>query len=242
MKIDVLTIFPQIFSGTLSEGPIRIAQEKGLLQISLVNLRDFTSDRHKTTDDYPYGGGPGMVMKPEPIFLAVRKLKRENLSKVILLTPQGTIYTQEIAKNLAERKHLILICGRYKAIDERVKDSLVDEEISIGDFVLSGGEIPALLIIDSIARLLPGVLSDFESAEGDSFHSDLLDAPYYTRPEEFEGMKVPKVLLSGNHEKIRFWRKKEALKRTLSKRPDLLEKIELTEEDRRLLNEIETTN
>ena len=221
MKIDVLTIFPDIFFSPLRNSIIKKAIDAGAVQISIYNLRDFTTDNAKTTDDYPFGGGPGMIMKIEPIFNALKAIKKPE-SKVILLSPQGRKFNQHIAMDISKLGHIILICGRYKGVDERIREYLIDDEISIGDYITSGGEIPALVVIDAISRLVPGVLGNFESAQSDSFVSGRLDAPYYTRPREFEGMVVPDVLLSGNHKKIGEWREKEALKKTIVKRPDLL--------------------
>jgi tRNA (guanine37-N1)-methyltransferase len=236
IRIDIITIFPEIFKDPLNISIIKRAREKGIVEINIYNLRDYTDDKHRSVDDYPYGGGAGMVMKPEPIFKCVRALKRDN-SEVILLTPQGEVYNQKIAEELSKKEHLIFICGRYEGIDERVR-SIVTREISIGDYILSGGEIPALVVIDSVVRLLPGVVGDPESLKEESFQNGLLEYPQYTHPRVFEGMEVPEVLLSGNHEKIRRWRRKEALKRTLLRRPDLLEKATLTDEDMILLKEI----
>lgn len=236
MRIDIITIFPKIFDGPFSEGIIRIAQEKGLVKIQVVDLRDFAVDKYGTVDDKPYGGGAGMVMKPEPIFQAVESLKGKK-TRTVLLTPQGELFDQSIANRLAGMEHLILICGRYKGVDERITH-IVDDEVSIGDYVLSGGEFAALVIIDAVTRLIPGVIGDFESAVYDSFYSQILDAPYYTRPREFQGLKVPEILFSGDHESIRKWRKREALKRTLLRRPDLLEKASLDEEAEDILREL----
>lgn len=237
MKIDIITIFPEMFEGPLNISILKRARDKGIVEINVHNLRDYTTDKHRSVDDYPYGGGAGMVMKPEPIFRCVRSLKKD-VSEVILLTPQGEVYNQRIAEELSKKEHLIFICGRYEGIDERVR-SIVTREISIGDYILSGGELPALVIIDSIVRLLPGVVGDPDSLREESFQGGLLEYPQYTHPRNFEGMEVPEVLLSGNHEKIRRWRRKEALKRTLLRRPDLLRKAVLTEEDYILLKEIE---
>lgn len=213
MLIDVLTIFRNMFDGPLSFGNIRIAKEKGLVDIRIWDIREFTNDKHRRVDDYPYGGGPGMIMKIEPIFRAVKACSDE-AAKVILLSPQGRLFTQMVAKELSKEKHLIFICGRYKGVDERVREYLVDEEISIGDYILSGGELAALVIIDAIVRLMPGVAGNRESVLTDSFEENILDAPYYTRPPDFEGMKVPEVLLSGNHALIREWRKQKQEERT----------------------------
>jgi len=237
MKISILTIFPDFFPGPLGEGMIRVAREKGLLDIQVVNLRDFTEDRHRTTDDTPFGGGVGMVMKPEPIFRAVEAIAPEPppARHVILLTPQGRPFRQDDALRLAGLSHVVLLSGRYKGVDERVAEHLVDEELSLGDFVLSGGEPAALCVVDAVARLLPGVLGDFDSAESDSFHSGLLDCAYYTRPAVFRGWPVPDVLVSGDHAKIARWRREDALARTLDRRPDLLPEAALDEADRKYL-------
>lgn len=227
MRIDVVTPFPGMFQGFLNDSILKRAQEKGIVQVRLWDLRDFTSDKHKTVDDYPYGGGPGMILKPEPIFLAVDAIREETLnesSKVILLTPQGECYTQTKAEALAGESHLILLCGHYRGVDERVTQALVTDEISIGDFILTGGELAAAVLVDSVVRLLPGVLGNFDSAEGDSFSGGGLDHPHYTRPVEFRGMKVPEVLLSGHHAQITSWREQQSKERTKTKRPDLYKK------------------
>ena len=205
MRVDIFTVAKDIFSGAISKGNIKHALKKGLLELDIWDLRDFSTDSHRRVDDYPYGGGAGMILKPEPIFYGVRKVLTPQ-TRVILLSPQGKIFNQDIAKDLSTLSHLVLICGHYKGIDERVREYLINDEISIGKYVLSGGEIPALVVLDSVVRLIPGVIGDLESAKGDSFFSSSLDAPYYTRPADFEGMKVPDVLLSGNHEAIRKWR------------------------------------
>jgi tRNA (guanine37-N1)-methyltransferase len=243
MKIDIVTIFPEYFVAALESGMIRIARERRVLEVNPVHLRDFTADRHRTTDDAPFGGGAGMVMLAEPLFRAVEQLAphRETGSgsgkdtHIAVLSPQGRPFHQADARRLARCSHLVLICGRYKGVDERVSLHLADEEISVGDFVLSGGEPAALCILDAVARLLPGVLGDFDSAESDSFQSGLLDCAYYTRPAELRGHEVPDVLLSGDHGKIAKFRREDALRRTWERRPDLLVKAELTEEDRRFL-------
>lgn len=226
MKIEILTLFPKMFGDILGESMLKRAQNKGALSIKVHNLRDWTSDNHKTADDKPFGGGPGMVMKIEPVYRALEELKKNTKSgtrnpKVILLTPQGRPLKQEIAKELAGEKHLVLICGHYEGVDERIRD-LADDEISIGDYILTCGEIPALVVIDSVARLIPGVLGDEESKKEESFESNMLEYPQYTRPAEFQGMRVPEVLLNGDHRKIEKWRKSEALKRTIKRRPDLI--------------------
>lgn len=220
-KFDILTLFPEMFQGPLDESLLKKAQEKGLLSFNVVNIRDFTTDKHKTADDTPYGGGAGMVMKVAPLAAAISKLKDQN-SKIILMCPSGQPLTQRKVNSLAKEKHLILICGHYEGVDERVRD-YVDEEISIGDYVLTGGEIPAMVLIDAVARQIPGVVKEAESVKKDSFYNGLLDYPSYTKPEVFEGKRVPKVLLSGNHKEIERWRGEQALKRTKKRRPDLLE-------------------
>ncbi len=236
MIVDILTLFPEMFQGPLNESLLKKAQEKGLLSLNIVNLRDFTTDKHKTADDTPYGGGAGMVMRVEPIARAKSKLQTSK-SKIILMCPSGKLLTQDKIKELAKEEHLIILCGHYEGVDERVRD-MVDEEISIGDYVLTGGELPAMVLVDAVARHIPGVVKEEESVKKDSFYEGLLDYPSYTKPEEFEGKKVPDVLLSGHHAEIERWRRKEALKRTLYRRPDLLAKAELSEEDRKLLSEI----
>lgn len=223
MQIDILTIFPEFFESPFSYGNVKIAREKGLLQIKIWDIRDFTEDKHRKIDDYPYGGGAGMILKPEPIFKAVRTLMNKD-SMVIFLSPQGDLYTQKLTKELSKQKHLLFICSRYKGIDQRVREKLIGREISIGDYILSGGELAAAVIVESIVRLIPSVIGNIESALTDSFSTEgeftpaeengLLDAPYYTSPREFEGMKVPEVLLSGNHKKIAEWRESQRKERT----------------------------
>ena len=242
MKIDVLALFPEIIVPALQTGILKRIQDADRLSINVYNLRDWATDKHKTVDDYPYGGGAGMILKPEPLFDAVAALSPEagaQETQIVYLTPQGTPLTQSLVESLSLESHLILICGRYKGIDERVRQKIVTTEISIGDYVLSGGEIAALVLIDAIGRVLPGALGDFESAHEDSFSQDLLDHPHYTRPAEYEGMKVPEVLLSGHHENIKKWRHTEALKRTAQRRPDLLQNLELTDEELALLQRSE---
>ena len=241
MKIDIVTIFPEIFNAYLSEGVIKRAVKNKIFDVHVHNLRDFTSDKHKTVDDYPYGGGAGMVMKPEPFFEAIKAIKSDGMRrKTIMLSPQGKVFDQNMAETMAnEKNNLIFLCGRYEAIDERVRERLVDEEISIGDYVLSGGELPALVIIDAVARLIPGVLGDERSKEEESFTWGILDYPHYTRPQEFMGMQVPEVLISGNHNNILTWRRKEALRKTLSSRPDLIEKTKLSDKDHKLIKQIQ---
>lgn len=241
MLFQVLTTFPEMIEAVVGESILGRARQKGLIEVEAINLRDFAADRHRTTDDAPFGGGPGMVMKPEPVFKAVESLiarARSGRPRVLLMTPQGQRFDQQMAAQLAREGHLIIICGRYEGVDERIRQHLVTDEISVGDYVLTGGELAALIVIDAVARLVPGVLGDASSAENESFSSGLLEYPQYTRPAEFRGYKVPEVLLSGNHEQIRIWRRRQALKRTLRRRPDLLETAPLTEQDRRLLKQI----
>lgn len=240
MRFDILTIFPEIFRSPFEHSILKRAREAGLIEINLVNIRDFAVDKHRTTDDYPYGGGSGMVMKPEPIAKALRHAEEVGgKGRVILLSPAGKRFDQGIARRLSTEKHLVFICGRYEGIDERVRKRFVDEELSIGDYILTGGEFPAMVIVDAVSRLIPGVLGCSESSEDESFSADMLEYPQYTRPPDFEGMKVPEVLLSGHHADVARWRRREALKKTLSVRPDLLEKAELSEEDRKLIKELE---
>ena len=221
MKIDVLTLFPAMFAGPLDESIVRRAREAKLLELKIHNLRDWTHDRHKTVDDKPFGGGPGMLLKVEPLFEAVESLQREK-TKVILLSPSGRKFDQSIARELAQQEDIILVCGSYEGFDERVRKALADDELSIGDYVLTNGALPAMVVIDAVARLLPGVLGDDESSHDESFSHGLLEYPQYTRPAEFRGMKVPEVLLSGNHAEIGKWRREQAKLRTEKQRPDLL--------------------
>jgi len=240
MKIDLVTIFPGILDGPFKESMIKRAIDQGFVEINLVDLRDYTHDQHRQVDDYPYGGGHGMVLKPEPLFEAIEDLKSRSgadQSRVILLTPQGRPFNQKRARELAEQEHLILICGRYEGVDERVRSTLVDEEISIGDFVLTGGELAAAAVVDAVVRLLPGFLAE-EALADESFTELLLEYPHYTRPSEYRGMEVPSVLLSGNHGEIARWRRRQSLKRTLERRPDLLEEDDLLPEDKEYLEEI----
>jgi len=221
MKIDVLTLFPAMFAGPLDESIIQRARDNGVLELTVTNLRDFAHDRHKTVDDRPFGGGPGMLLKPEPIFEAVESLAREK-TRVILLSPSGRKFNQAIARELAQAEHLLLICGSYEGFDERIRERLAHDELSIGDYVLTNGALPAMVVIDTVTRLLPGVLGDDESSREESFSQDLLEYPHYTRPAEFRGMKVPDVLLSGNHAEIAKWRAEQARQRTEARRPDLM--------------------
>jgi tRNA (guanine37-N1)-methyltransferase len=239
MRIDILTLFPEMFAGPFSESILKRASEKGLIDIRLHQIRDYTHDKHHVVDDTPYGGGAGMVMKPEPVFEAVEAVKAvaDGGTKVVLLSPSGRLFTQAIAADFAKIPRVILIAGHYEGFDERVR-SIIDDEISIGDYVLSGGELPAMVIVDGVARLIPGVLGCGESHVEESHSQGLLEYPHYTRPPEFRGMAVPEILLSGNHALIAKWRRKESLKRTLERRPDLLDKIDLTKPDLKLLSEI----
>jgi tRNA (guanine37-N1)-methyltransferase len=221
MKIDVLTLFPAMFAGPLDESIVKRARSKGLLDLTIRNLRDWTHDPHKTVDDRPFGGGPGMVLKVEPIFEAVEELAGSG-TRVLLMSPAGKKFDQQLARELAQEKHLLLISGSYEGVDERVIETLVDDEVSIGDFVLTNGALPAMLIVDAVTRLLPGALGDDESAVEESFSHGLLEYPHYTRPAEFRGMKVPEVLMSGHHAEIEKWRKAQAKLRTKERRPDLL--------------------
>ncbi len=242
LNFEVLTLFPGLLEGPLNESILKRGREKGLLNVTVRNIRDFTEDKHKTADDSPYGGGAGMVLKPEPIFRAFEAVTAEHPGeklRSILLSPQGRLFDQKKAEQLSEEtRRIVLLCGHYEAIDERVVDALIDEELSIGDYVLTGGELAALVVIDAVARLLPGVLGDEESSYRDSFGEGLLDHPHYTRPAEFRGRKVPEVLLSGNHSEIEKWRRRESLRATLLKRPDLLETADLLDEDRKILEEL----
>ncbi len=221
MKIDVLTLFPGMFTGPLDESIVKRARGAGLLDLTIHNLRDYTHDRHKTVDDKPFGGGPGMLLKPEPIFEAVEHLRHES-TRVILLSPTGRQFNQAIARDLAQQTHLLFVCGSYEGFDERVREALADDELSIGDYVLTNGALPAMVIIDAVTRLLPGVLGDDESSRDESFSHGLLEYPHYTRPAEFRGMKVPDVLLSGHHAEIEKWRQEQAKQRTRERRPDLM--------------------
>jgi tRNA (guanine37-N1)-methyltransferase len=221
MKIDVLTLFPAMFAGPLDESIVKRAREAKLLDLKIHNLRDWTHDRHKIVDDRPFGGGPGMLLKVEPLFEAIESLQREK-TKVILLSPSGRKFDQSIARELAQSEDLLLVCGSYEGFDERVREALTDDELSIGDYVLTNGALPAMVVIDAVARLLPGVLGDDESSHDESFSAGLLEYPQYTRPAEFRGIKVPEVLLSGNHAEIEKWRREQAKLRTEKQRPDLL--------------------
>ena len=240
MRFDIVTIFPGMVSGPLAEGIVGRAIERGLLDVGVHDLRDFTTDRHRAVDDVPFGGGPGMVMKPEPLFRAVEHIRvaRGNPAAVVLTSPDGPKLTHAAAGRLRDARHVVILCGRYEGVDERVRRHLATEEISIGDYVLSGGELPALVIIDAVARLVPGVVGDEQSVARDSFATGLLDFPQYTRPAEYEGKSVPAVLVSGHHAEIEKWRRREALARTLERRPDLIDEATLSSADRDLLNDL----
>ncbi len=242
MIFDVLTLFPGMFDSPLQESILGRAAKQGLLQVRAHNLRDWAEGKHQVTDDTPYGGGDGMVLKPEPIARALTALKQKSpRAKVLLMTPQGQPFSQQHAQQLAQEEGLIFLCGRYEGFDERVRQSLVDAEYSLGDFVLTGGELPAMVMIDAIARFLPGVLGCSGSAQTDSFADGLLEYPQYTRPAVFDGMAVPEVLLSGDHGRIARWRREQQLLRTMQRRPELLERAELTEEDRKILSRLRGT-
>ncbi len=238
MRIDVVTIFPLAFEGPLQCSILQRARERGLVQIEVHDLRRWTTDRHHVVDDAPYGGGPGMVMKPEPFFAAVDELKGPYGTPVVLMTPQGRRLDHELAEELASEDRLLILCGHYEGVDERVRQALVTDEVSIGDYVLTGGELPALVLIDAVVRLQPGVLGSVESVDADSFANGLLKHPQYTRPAEFRAMAVPRVLLTGHHAEVARWRRREALRRTLQRRPDLLERAALSGEDERMLQEL----
>jgi tRNA (guanine37-N1)-methyltransferase len=239
MRIDVITIFPETMANGIGYSVVKRAQENGLLNIVVHDLRDFAHNPHRSVDDYCYGGGAGMLMKPEPLFEAVKSIPVDGSTKIVLLSPQGELLTQDMARRLSLLDHLILICGHYKGVDERVRQALITDEISIGDYVLSGGEIPALVVIDAVSRLIPGVLGNYESAQDDSFTEGILDCPYYTRPAEYQDMRVPEVLLSGDHERIRKWQRQQAIMRTFHRRPELLENVPLSDEDLEFLNSLE---
>lgn len=242
MLFDILTIFPEFFVSPLNVSILRRGREKGAFDVRTWDIRDFAQDKHKTTDDRPYGGGEGMVMKLEPIYHCLKHITPLGPSPfVVLLSPRGRLLDQSLCEELSRKKRLILICGRYEGVDERVSEHLVDLELSIGDYVLSGGEPAALVVMDAVMRLLPGVLGCADSPENESFSTGILEYPQYTRPREFLGWKVPDVLLSGDHKKIAIWRRKEALRTTLIRRPDLLEKVELSEQDIHLLDELGST-
>ena len=257
MQFEVFTLLPEVFPPYLESSILNRARQKGLIDVRVHNIRDYTHDKHHTTDDTPYGGGGGMVMKPEPVFEAVESVlglavhprslgaplsdptPASNIP-IILLTPQGRVFTQRVAEELSRHERIVFICGRYEGVDERIREHLVTDEISIGDYVLTGGELPALMIIDAVSRLIPGVLGDPTGAEDDSHSMGLLEYPHYTKPPEFRGWKVPDVLASGNHAKIDKWRREQALTRTFNKRPDMLEKAELSKSDQKFLEQLKS--
>ncbi len=240
LRFDIVTIFPNMVAAMLQDGILARAIERQVLDVAVHDLRDFTTDRHRVVDDTPFGGGPGMVLKPEPFFRALRQIRavHGDPGAVVLPTPQGRRFTHDEAIYFRDLRHVVVLCGRYEGIDERVREALATDEISIGDYVLSGGELPALVMLDAVARLVPGVVGDEQSVREDSFATRLLDHPHYTRPAEFEGRKAPEVLLSGHHGEIERWRRREALRRTLERRPDLLGDAELTVEQQRMLDEL----
>lgn len=241
MHFDILTLFPGLFAGVFEESILKRAREAGLVTIDLHNIRDYATGRHRVTDDAPYGGGGGMIMKPEPLFAAVEAVLGEQLGTVpvILLTPKGRLFTQQVARELSRRRRLLLICGRYEGVDERVHRYLATDEISIGDYVLAGGEIPAMVVVEAVTRLIPGVLGDPAATFEDSHAEGLLEYPHYTRPSVFRGYAVPEVLLSGHHAQIVRWRRQQALRRTWEQRPDLLSRARLTDEDRAYLRRLQ---
>ena len=244
MRIDILTLFPQFFESPLQSAIFQRAKDKGLACFNIYNIRDYTHDKHHVVDDYPFGGGAGMLLKPEPVFEALEDVLKdrkpdEEPIPVILMTPQGKPFSQPLAYQLAERKRLVILCGHYEGVDERVREHIVTEEVSIGDYVLSGGELPALAVADAVVRLLPGVLGSEESAAGDSHTDGLLEYPQYTRPAKFRGWSIPEILLSGNHAKIAAWRREQSLLRTAERRPDLLARASLTAREKKMLQSLE---
>ncbi len=247
MKFEVFTLLPEVFPPYLESSILQRARQRGLIDVQVHNIRDYTHDRHHTTDDTPYGGGGGMVMKPEPVFEAVESVLGFDPNQtqppplpIILLTPQGRVFTQRVAEELSTHERIALLCGRYEGVDERIREHLVTDEISIGDYVLTGGELPALMIIDAVSRLIPGVLGDPTGAEDDSHSTGLLEYPHYTRPPEFRGWQVPEILLSGDHGKIEKWRREQALSRTFKKRPDMIEKADLSKEDKKIVERLKS--
>ena len=242
MKFNILTIFPEMFEGPFDSSMIKSAIEGGVIEISIVDIRDYATDKHRTVDDYPFGGGSGMIMKCEPVFLAVEAVlsgRERSEVEAVLLSPQGRVFNQKIARELAEKREITLICGHYKGVDERIREYLVDDEISIGDYVMTGGELAAMVVVDAVTRLLPGVLGDLASAETDSFYEGLIENANYTRPRDFRGHEVPEVLVGGNHEAIRRWQRRDSLRKTRERRPDLLDTAPLTDEDKRMLEELD---
>lgn len=249
MQFEVFTLLPEVFVPYLESSILQRARQRGLIDVRVHNIRDYTHDKHHVTDDTPYGGGGGMVMKPEPVFEAVETVlgpasppTQPPVVPIILLTPQGRVFNQRVAEELARYEKIALLCGRYEGVDERIRQHLVTDEISVGDYVLTGGELPALMVIDAVSRLLPGVLGDPTGAQDDSHSMGLLEYPHYTRPPEFRGWKVPDVLLSGDHAKINSWRREQALTRTFNKRPDMLEKAELDKKDKKIIERLKSQN
>jgi tRNA (guanine37-N1)-methyltransferase len=243
MRIDILTLFPKMFDGPFGESIVKRAIDRGLISVFIHNIRDYTHDKHHTVDDYPYGGGTGMVLKPEPLFEAVESISKGidqqgGITPIILLTPQGRLFCHQIAQELSVQPNLILICGHYEGVDERVREHLIADEISIGEYVLTGGELAAMVVVDAVARLLPGVLGSEIATEEDSYAQGLLEHPQYTRPQVYRGWEVPSILLSGNHGEVAKWRREQAIQRTLKRCPDLLEKAVLSEEEKRLVERI----
>jgi tRNA (guanine37-N1)-methyltransferase len=238
MRFDIITIFPEVFESYFSKGILEKALKKDLFEINIHNLRDYARDKHHQVDDRPFGGSQGMVFKPEPVFLAVEAVKKEADALVCLLSPKGKCFDSKMAERFAKCSQIILVCGRYEGVDERVAQNLATDEISIGDFVLTGGELAAMVIVDSVSRFFPGVVGRLESVKQDSFSSGLLDHPQFTRPRSFRGLKVPEILFSGNHEQIERWRRKKALEKTMDLRPDLLKNIKLSEQDKALIEEL----
>ena len=242
MKFNILTIFPEMFGGPFPTSMLKAAAEAGVVEISIVDIRDYAADRHRTVDDYPFGGGSGMIMKCEPLHSAIEAAAGGRSSDevtTVLLSPQGRLFNQDVARDLAGKTEITLICGHYKGVDERIRDHMVDDEISIGDYVMTGGEVAAMVVVDAVTRLLPGVLGDLASAETDSFYEGLIECGNYTRPRAFMGHEVPEVLVGGNHEAIRKWQRRDSLRKTLERRPELLDSARLTDEDKRMLEEIE---
>ncbi len=239
IRFDILSLFPEMFDSPLNSSLLKKARERKIIEVNLIDIRTFAEDKHRMADDYPYGGGSGMVMKVEPVAKALDSLDLLEGIPIILMTPQGEPFSQEIAGELSSHSRLAVICGHYEGVDERIREHLATREISIGDYILTGGELPAMVLIDAVARLIPGVLGNEESARGDSFSGGVLEYPQYTRPPEFRGWRIPDVLLSGHHAEIEKWRRRESLKRTMRRRPDILEKADLDEADRQLLDQIE---
>ncbi|NMA04034.1 MAG: tRNA (guanosine(37)-N1)-methyltransferase TrmD [Clostridiales bacterium] len=248
MIIKVMTLFPEMFLGPLDNSIVQRAKEKDIIDLEYINIRDFSDNKHKKVDDYPYGGGPGMIMAPQPIFdcynyvINMLDLKESEKPRVIYLSPKGKVFNQQMAIEFSRERHIIMLCGHYEGVDQRVIDEIITDEVSIGDYVLTGGEIPAMVLIDSITRLLPGTLSQDQCYEDETFHSGLLEYPQYTRPASFRGLEVPDVLISGHHKKIDEWRRKESLKLTYKRRPELLKNIKLTDKERDFLNSIKGNN